>query len=325
MAARNVMRKQLIRILLVALLIAALPGYASSLRIAVISDLNESYGSTLYRSHATKALQRIIELQPNLVLSTGDMVAGQRLHPPLARPKIEAMWESFHHSVSDPLAKANIPLAVTPGNHDASAYKSFTHEREIYKEQWLARKPEVEFIDESHYPFYYAFSFREIMFVSLDATKVGHLADEQKTWLRQLLADHGAEYKRRVVFGHVPLWPFTIGRERDFLGDHELESLLQRANVDIFLNGHHHAYYPGYKDGIRYISQACLGAGPRSLLGADTRSKRSITVIEFEEDGTYSIEAYHAPGFTSPVDIRKLPANIKTKWAEIIRHDLAVD
>jgi len=291
----------------------------------VISDLNESYGSTLYRSPVTKAIQRIIELQPDLVLSTGDMVAGQRLHPPLARPKIEAMWQSFHHSVSEPLAKANIPLAVTPGNHDASAYASFTLERDIYKQQWLSRKPEVEFIDDSHYPFYYAFSVGEILFVSLDATKVGHLADKQKAWLKQLLTEHGQRYKRRVVFGHVPLWPFAIGRERDILGDHELETLLQQAKVDIFLNGHHHAYYPGYKDGIRYISQACLGAGPRKLLGTDTSSKRSITVIEFETDGAYSIEAYRAPDFTSPVNIKKLPANIRTKWAEIIRHDLAVD
>ena len=325
MTDRKVIRIQLISILLAGLLIAAWPGYASSIRIAVISDLNESYGSTLYRSPVTKALQRIIELQPDLVLSTGDMVAGQRLHPPFTRPKIEAMWQSFHHSVSDPLAKANIPLAVTPGNHDASAYKSFLHERDIYREQWQSRKPDVEFIDDSHYPFYYAFEVGEILFVSLDATKVGHLPDEQKTWLKQLLTEHGQRYKRRVVYGHVPLWPFAIGRERDILGDYELETLLQQANVDIFLNGHHHAYYPGYKDGIRYISQACLGASPRRLLGTDTRSKRSITVIEFETDGAYSIEAYRAPDFTSPVDIRKLPANIKTKWAEIIRHDQAAD
>ncbi|MEA1890885.1 MAG: metallophosphoesterase, partial [Pseudomonadota bacterium] len=168
-----------------------------------------------------------------------------------------------------------------------------------------------------------AFEVGEILFVSLDATKVGYLPDEQKTWLKQLLTEHGQRYKRHVVFGHVPLRTFAIGRERDILGDHELETLLQQANVDIFLNGHHHAYYPGYKDGIRYISQACLGAGPRNLLGTDQRSKRSITVIEFEADGSYLIEAYQSPDFTRPVDIGTLPERIQTKWAVVIRNDLA--
>lgn len=308
--------------LLVALLIAVWPVHASSVRIAVISDLNESYGSTLYRSHVTKAIHRIIEIKPDLVLSTGDMVAGQRLHPPLSRPKIEAMWQSFHRSVSDPITRAGIPFAVTPGNHDASAYASFTLEREIYRQQWQTRKPAVKFIDDAQYPFYYAFTSGDILFISLDATKVGHLSTDQKTWLKQLLTEQGPHYKRRVVFGHIPLWPFAIGREQDVLADHDLESLLQQANVDIFLNGHHHAYYPGYKDGIRYISQACLGAGPRGLLGTGHRSKRSITVIEFDDDGAFSVEAYHSPDYTTLVDISTLPQHIETKWAEIIRNDL---
>lgn len=312
-------------LILIVLLITCSPVQASSIRIAIISDLNESYGSTEYRSNVTRAIQRIIELKPDLVLSTGDMVAGQRLHPLLTRPKLDAMWKSFHYSVSNPLANANIPLAVTPGNHDASAYASFTLEREIYNEQWQARKPELKYIDDDHYPFYYAFSAGETLFVSLDATRVGHLSVEQKSWLEKLLKVNGEQYKQRVVFGHLPLWPYAIGREKDILGDHQLEDILQQGNVDIILNGHHHAYFPGYKQGISYISQACLGAGPRRLLGAQKKSKRSITIIEFVSDGSYKIEALSEPNFTTAVDIKELPERINTKWAEIIRHDLATD
>ena len=122
-----------------------------------MSHLNEIYLTTEYRSNVTTAVQRIIELKPDLVLSTGDMVAGQRLHPLLTRPKLDAMWKSFHHSVSSPLANADIPLAVTPGNHDASAYQTFTLEREIYHKQWQARKPNLKYIDEYHYPYYNSF------------------------------------------------------------------------------------------------------------------------------------------------------------------------
>ena len=322
---RTAIQIHLVRIILIVLFITCTPAQASSIRIAVISDLNESYGSTQYRSHVTKAIQRIIQLKPDLVLSTGDMVAGQQLHPLLGRPKLEAMWKSFHQSVSSPLANADIPLAVTPGNHDASAYASFTLEREIYNEQWQARKPKLNYINDDHYPYYYAFSAGDTLFVSLDATRVGHLPVEQKVWLDKLMTAHGQQYKQRVVFGHVPLWPFAVGREQDILGDHELESLLQQGSVDIFLNGHHHAYYPGHKNGISYISQACLGAGPRSLLGTDKKSKRSITIINFKPDGSYSIEALQAPEFTTFVTIENLPPRIKTKWSEIIRHDLAAE
>lgn len=322
---QTIYRVHQVRLLLISLLITCSPVQASSLRIAVVSDLNESYGSTEYRSNVTTAVQRIIELKPDLVLSTGDMVAGQRLHPLLTRPKLDAMWKSFHHSVSSPLANADIPLAVTPGNHDASAYASFTLEREIYKEQWLAWKPKLQYIDDDHYPYYYAFSAGETLFVSLDATRVGHLPAEQKVWLQELLTAHGQQHKQRVVFGHVPLWPFSVGRELDILDDHELESLLQQGSVDIFLNGHHHAYYPGYKNGINYISQACLGAGPRKLLGTDKKSKRSMTIIDFNPDGSYSIKALQAPEFTTLVKIEELPPRIKTKRAEIIRLDLATE
>jgi len=322
---RTAIQDHLLRFVLIVLFIACTPAQANSIRIAVISDLNESYGSTQYRSHVTKAIQRIIQLKPDLVLSTGDMVAGQQLHPLLGRPELEAMWKSFHQSVSIPLANADIPLAVTPGNHDASAYASFTLERKIYNEQWQARKPKLNYINDDHYPYYYAFSAGDTLFVSLDATRVGHLPVEQKVWLDKLLKANGQQYKQRVVFGHVPLWPFAVGREQDILGDHELESLLQQGSVDIFLNGHHHAYYPGHKNGINYISQACLGAGPRSLLGVQKKSKRSITIIEFNADGSFKLDALSAPDFNAVVDIKKLPKRIHTKWAEIIRYDLAAE
>ncbi len=322
---RTTIQVHLVRFVLIVLFIACTSAQASSIRIAVISDLNESYGSTEYRSHVTKAVQQLIQLKPALVLITGDMVAGQQLHPLLTRTELESMWKSFHHSISNPLANAGIPLAVTPGNHDASAYASFSLEREIYNEQWQARKPGLQYIDDEHYPFYYAFATGGILFVSLDATSVGHLPNEQKVWLNKLLTERGKQYSQRVVFGHLPLWPFAIGRENDILGDHELETLLQQGNVDIFLNGHHHAYYPGYKNGISYISQACLGAGPRRLLGAEQKSRRSITIIEFTSDGSHKIEALSAPNYTTAVDIKALPERIKTKWAEIIRHDLATE
>ena len=114
---------------------------AGSLRIVVLSDLNDSYGSTTYGSTVHAAVTAITtRLRPDLVLVTGDMVAGQR-----AGLDYGAMWAGWHRAVSDPLRAAGIPMAVTPGNHDASGYAQYAAERREFVSQWTApsRVPRV--------------------------------------------------------------------------------------------------------------------------------------------------------------------------------------
>jgi hypothetical protein len=176
-------------------------------------------------------------------------------------------------------------------------------------------------VDDTHYPFYYAFAAGDALFFSLDATTVGHLPREQMDWLKRLLEVHGGEYPRRIAFSHVPLWPFTQGREREFIGDPELERLLKGADVKLYLSGHHHAFYPGHKDGINYVSQSCLGAGPRRLIGASGRSAQSFTLIDLDGENLH-IAAFQSPDFTRPVDWDTLPRRLRSQAAELIRADL---
>jgi 3',5'-cyclic AMP phosphodiesterase CpdA len=270
-----------------------------------------------------RAVARTVALEPQLVISTGDMVAGQRLKPLLDRGEVEAMWKAFHTHVSDPIAAAGLPLAVTPGNHDASGAARFSLERTIYREQWSARRPGVEFLDADGYPFQYAFRVGDVLFISLDATDVGHLPPAAKAWLRGVLERHGAQARHRVVFSHLPIWPFAVGRETEILGDHELEEILQRGRVDVHLSGHHHAYYPGYRHGVRFVSQGCLGAASRPLIGTLERPPRSITVIDFDADGAIRIDAFAGADFTVPIARQALPERIESRWVTLVRDDLA--
>jgi 3',5'-cyclic AMP phosphodiesterase CpdA len=226
--------------------------------------------------------------------------------------------------VTTRLARAGLPFAVTPGNHDASSGARFALERELFRAQWLSRRPALDFVDAADYPFNYAFRVRDMLFVSPDAAHVGHLSAQAKRWLGQLLEPQAPKFCHRVVFSHVPLWPFAVGRERDYLGDHELEAILQRGQVGVGLSGHHHAYYPGYKDGLRFVSQACLGAAPRALLGTTLPSLRAITVLELEDDGQVRIEAYQGPRFAQPILRSTLPEKITTHGATLHRDDLAL-
>jgi len=181
-------------LILVTLLLSA---NAFALRVAVISDLNPGYGNTRYSRDVDRAIARIIAMKPDLVINTGDMVAGQRPRNHFKRKQLEPMWRAFHRHVSEPLAAAGIPMAVTPGNHDASVYAGFALERRIYQQQWNARRPALTLFNGGHYPLNHAFTLGDVLFISLDVTRPGALDPEQMDWLTRLLQQQGPDYRHR--------------------------------------------------------------------------------------------------------------------------------
>jgi hypothetical protein len=287
----------------------------TALRVAVLSDLNGGYGARTYGAAVHAAVDRLVEAHPDLVLSTGDMVAGQR-----GGLDYDGMWTSFHAAVSDRLAADGIPFAVTPGNHDASGYPSFTHERSIYVAEWERRRPDVALVDDSHYPLRYSFTAGPAFFVSLDATTIGPLAPEQMEWLDEQLG--AAPQPVKIVFGHVPLHPFTEGRAGETIGDPALEAMLARHGVALFVSGHHHAYYPGRRGALRLVSTACLGGGPRPLLGTHARSERSLLTFEVRADGIHELDAWAGEAFDRPIDRATLPEHVGVGARRIERDDL---
>lgn len=286
------------------------------LRVAVISDLNGAYGSTSYEASVHGAVARIIVLRPDLVLSTGDMVAGQK-----AGLDYRAMWAGFHAAVSNPLKAAGIPFAVAPGNHDASAYSGFAAERAEYLAQWNARRPALPFVDASGYPWRYSFTLGPALFVSLDDTTIGPLDAAQRGWVAQQLS-LGATAPVKIVFGHVPIRPFTQGRETEILGDNSLENVLTQGSATLFLSGHHHGYYPGRRGALRHVSAPCLGSGSRKLVGSNVVSPRGFILLTAKPDGAVELDAYAEPNFQSPIARTTLPAAINPAPHTVTRDDL---
>ncbi|MCF6272198.1 MAG: metallophosphoesterase [Rhodobacteraceae bacterium] len=292
---------------------------AAPVTVVVISDLNSSYGSTKYAPRITVAIERIIEMNPDLVISSGDMVAGQRV-PQLGEPQVREMWAAFHRTVSDPLAQAGIPLAVTPGNHDASGYSGFLLERDIFRDEWLKRKPDLAFLEGSDYPFFYGFDLKGVRFISLDATIIGPLSGNQNEGIARY-GNSGA--RLTIAFSHLPLWGFAQQRETQIIDDPDLARLFQDSGVGLHLSGHHHAFYPGFKDGVAYVGQAALGNGPRKLVSTNVRDPQSFTVVTIQEDGSFEIYALAAPDFTTRIDFSTLPSELKTYHGTLQRLDLA--
>ncbi|MEP4149507.1 MAG: metallophosphoesterase [Halioglobus sp.] len=287
-------------------------------RVAVISDINGRYGSTHYHLRVATAVERIIALQPDLVISTGDMVAGQKPRPRLSRRQLETMWTNFHQQVREPLQRAGIPLVMTPGNHDASAYPGFDLERKIYAEYFQAHPPMFSPGAEGNFPYHFSTEIDGLYLISLDATQTGKLPDTQLAWLKNQFQPGPT-----IVFGHLPLQPVSIGRENDIIQDARLEELLRSHGQAIYLSGHHHAYYPGTRAGINMVSMGNLGGNLRRLVGTRTSTGFSFTILDYNKTGLSRISRYTGPDFTHEALNTLLPPAIGSGEHELHRLDLA--
>ncbi len=298
----------------------------SPLRIAIISDMNGDYGSSLYSIRVHKAVEKIQELKPDAVLVTGDMVSGEK-----KGLDYKAMWKGFRDTVTIPLMQSNLPLFVAPGNHDAPGWKGFEIERNTYKEEWtdyykdfLSKNPSTQLVSMENFPFYYSFVIKNVFFMAIDATTQLELSNQQKIWLENQ-SKNSNQYKHKVVFSHYPMHPIAINRENDFIADknNSVFKMLKANGVKLFLSGHQHAYYPAMWEGVRFVSQACLGGGPRKYIGTKKTSDYSFTIVDFNEE--IAVDAFTYPTFNTPIDRKTLPTGFKTpKGGSITRDDLVL-
>jgi hypothetical protein len=288
-------------------------------RIAVISDLNSEYGSVEYEPRIRQAIDRIIALRPDLVLSNGDMVAGQWRN--LGPGRLRAMWESFRQIISGPLFLAGIPFAVTPGNHDAAP--GYEEDQQAFLEEWTLKqgntrlpKPYllsggwIRAANMNSYPFHYSFSMKGIFFVSLNATYLNGIPSAQHQWLLSELDSH-AKFPLKIVFGHVPLQPVAQGRVEEALFSDQLEADLKSRGVQYYLSGHHHAFYPGLlRSGLHQISTGALGQGQRRLLGREERAPAAFTLLDVGYDYSVTVRSCRGDEFLDREEISSLPERI---------------
>jgi len=263
------------------------------LRMVVISDLNGAYGSTDYDPEIDQTIALMPFWNPDLVLCSGDMVAGQDRS--LAPDQIQAMWAAFDEHVAAPLREAGLPYGFTMGNHDASGALGmndqplFQQERDLASAYWQEPQhdPGVEFIDRSEYPFYYTFRQNDVFFLSWDGS-TSRMPADKLAWVEQALASEAAQSARmRVLLGHLPLYAVAVGRDQPgevMDNADQLRAMLEKYNVHTYISGHQHAYYPGHRGDLQLLHMGIIGSGPRPLIDSDRPSWKAVTVLDVDFD-----------------------------------------
>lgn len=301
-----------------------LSGSAVAQTIALIADLNGRYGSTVYNQRVGDAIDTIIGMQPDLVISTGDMVAGQK-QPKLDRDRLDRMWQEFNRVVADPFSRAGIPFAVTPGNHDGSGFPEYALEQARFKAQWESRIPELEFLPGSEWPRRYAARMGRVLLLGFDGTVPGKLSPSEFQFIERMLQAYGASAGVTLVYSHLPMWPLAQGRKREILGDPDLLSLLHSHGVDAYISGHHHVFYPGIDSaGMVHLGVAALGGNARRVVGQDKRQPFSYAVLELSNN-QLDVRSFAAPGFSGKVPVKYQPGSIEGPLGLLRRLDGPVD
>ncbi|WP_299823755.1 phosphodiester glycosidase family protein [uncultured Pontibacter sp.] len=300
------------------------------LRIGIISDLNSGLGSATYEWQVDSIMNRIPRVwQPDLVVCSGDMVAGMGITD---TAKLTKMWAGFDKHIVKPLRDANIPFAFTLGNHDGP--RSYPLEQQAAATYWgkSESNPGLQFIDRSHFPFYYSFVKDGVFFVSWEASS-SEITEENLKWMAaQFEKPEAKNAKMRFVLGHMPL--YSVAQERDSKGNvlanpEKLHALLEKYNVHTYISGHHHAYYPGKRGKLELLNTGAAGAGPRGWLTLDSEPQNTITIMDifFEQDSiaytTYDIKKKAADDM-AVLNEKALPTAIFGVNGHLVRRDIQI-
>ncbi len=278
-------------------------------RMVVIADLNSSFGETSYEWQVDSIMQRIPRIwKPDLVVSGGDLIAGQSTSYDSAR--VVAMWNAYDEKIAKPLRDNNIPHAFTMGNHDAAS--GFNVDRTGAFNYWRSegKFPGWHPVDTTHYPFYHSFTEKQngdFFFVSWEASDA-NLSQADIDWtVLQFQRPEAMAAKYKILIGHMPF--YGVAQERDGPGNilsngDSLRKKMEDLGVQLYVSGHHHAYYPGRRGQMDLLNAGAAGSGPRRWTFSEETAPNTVTLIDFFDDRdtvvytTYEIQQPNAKDMT---------------------------
>lgn len=207
-------------------------------RFAVVSDRTGGHRPGVF----TRAVRMINLLQPEFVMSVGDLIEGYSEDP--GQWALE--WSEFESKVDD----LQMPFFFCTGNHDMSNLPM--------SENWKRKFGRS----------YYSFLYRGALFVVLNSEEprpkdvTYRFSPEQQEWLRQTLRQN-SDVRWTFVFFHKPVWREAMG-DPVAQGWAPIEDALAANDrkYTVFV-GHEHNYAKFIRHGREYFMLATTGGGSK--------------------------------------------------------------
>jgi len=200
-----------------------------------------------------KGAEKVNLMQPEFVLSVGDLVDGYTTDPNVWN----AQWDEFEAIVNN----LQMRFYYVPGNHDISNPQLDAVWRERHGSPW------------------YTFRYKDVLFVALhtEDRPGGGIGSQQLADIRAALASN-SDARWTLLFMHRPLWNYGIKA-----GYEEIEAALGNRNYTLF-SGHHHHYLYSRHNGRDHYVLATTGGGSH-LRGVEFGEFEHITWVTMTDEG----------------------------------------
>ncbi len=225
-------------------------------RFALVSDRTGGHRSGVF----SRAVEQINLMQPEFVLSVGDLIEGYTDNP----ERVAGQWKEFQSYVH----KLQMPFFYVPGNHDLA---------NPYMEQAWTEKFGRRF---------YSFNYRNVLFLVLSSEdnpgkegKEGFVGPEQIEFVKKALEEN-ANARHTIVAVHRPMWTQPNLPSNGWL---EVEKALAGRKYTVFA-GHIHRFRKFVRNGANYYQLATTGGGSR-LRGLDYGEFDQIAWVTMKKDG----------------------------------------
>ncbi len=203
---------------------------SNTVRFAIVSDRTGGHRPKVF----SKAVQQINLLQPEFVVSVGDLIEGYTINQDV----IDKEWKEFGAFVS----KFEMPFFYVPGNHDLT-----NKELQADWKERFGRK-------------FYHFVYKNVLFMAVNSedTKASNVTQEQTAYFKKVLEEN-KNVRWTLIFTHKPLWT-APDLEKNGWG--AFEKLLEGRQCSVFC-GHVHRYQKFVRNGNNYYQLATTGGGSR--------------------------------------------------------------
>lgn len=213
---------------------------ADSFQFAIVTDRTGGHRPGVFR----KAVEKLNLLQPEFVLSVGDLIEGYSTDP--GAWALE--WAEFEARVNE----LQMPFFYCPGNHDLANVPMSNEWKRKFDRTW------------------YHFTYRDCLFLVLNSEDPPcpdktpyQFSQEQRKWVAATL-DANRDVRWTFVFMHKPTWTFE-NTDHAQLGWTDIEDMLQGRKYSVFA-GHKHVYARYIRKGMEYYMLATTG-GASTMTG----------------------------------------------------------